>query len=57
MLYESDSLLAQVLAAHYGEPHTVFKKLEGEGGMLQVGGSSVVDMLEKKSPWKARKGA
>lgn len=36
VLYESDALLAQVLALHYGEVDRAFAPLAGEGGVLQM---------------------
>jgi hypothetical protein len=36
VLYESDTLLAQVLATHYGDASHVFAPLSGEGGILNL---------------------
>lgn len=52
VLYESDTLLAQVMGTHYGPAGNVAAALADETGLLQVGGGR---LYEEPSPRKTMK--
>ncbi len=56
VLYESDALLAQVLATHYGPPDAVFAALAGESGILHSALHFHRRVAEDAAAWAQRCG-
>ncbi|KAJ9513718.1 hypothetical protein QJQ45_015472 [Haematococcus lacustris] len=56
VLYESDRLLAQVLATHYGSSAAVFAPLASEAGLLHSAQSFHAQLAEGAAAWVTRLG-
>ncbi len=56
VLYESDALLAQVLATHYGPQDRVFAALAGESGVLHAASSFHRRLADDAAAWASKAG-